>query len=312
MLADERSRSLVQDFSFQWLKMSKLDEINPNTGMFRYASGALDPRPMFRIELSMFIDSVLRSDQSVLRLLDANYTYLNERLAAHYEIPDVKGSAFRRVELDPGYHRQGLLGKGAVLMATANPNRTSPVIRGAWILEKLLAAAPPPPPPNVETNLDQKPGVAPKTLRERLEIHRANQACYNCHGVLDPLGFALENFNTVGRYEAYDRDTLTMIDASGVLPDGTKITTMEDLVSALLGRKEQFVQAMTEGLVSYGLGREVEYRDMPTIRKIVRNAAQDDYTFKSIIYNIVTSDFFRMRENVSSTEETANPQQAQL
>lgn len=312
MLADDRSKTLVDDFAFQWLHLSKLDEINPNSGMFRYASGSFDPRPLFKQELSLFIDSVLRSDQSVVRLLDADYTYLNERLAAHYGIGGVKGSAFRQVELDSSSHRQGLLGKGAVLMATANPNRTSPVIRGAWILEKLLASPAPPPPPNVETNLDQKPGVAPQTLRERLEIHRDNPSCYNCHGVLDPLGFALENFNTVGRYEDHDRDTLTLIDASGVLPDGTEMASSEDLVRALLGRSDQFVQSITQALISYGLGRELEYSDMPTVRKIVRATEKDDYTFQSIIYNIVTSDFFRMRDSVSSVEDPVHQQQAQL
>ena len=312
MMADERSKTLVEDFAYQWLNLAKLDEIDPNQGMFRYASRSFDPRPLFKQELTLFLDSVLRSDQSVVRLLDADYTYLNERLAAHYDILDVKGSAFRRVELDDSYHRRGLLGKGAILMATANPNRTSPVIRGAWILEKLLASPPPPPPPNVETNLDQTPGAAPQTLRERLEIHRSNPSCYNCHGVLDPLGFALENFNTVGRYQKHDSDTLTLIDSSGVLPDGTAIETPEDLVNALVGRSDQFVQSMTEALVSYGLGRELEYADMPTVRKIVRAAEEDDYTFKSLIFNIVSSDFFRMRESVSSTGEIENRQQAQL
>ena len=311
MLIDERSKTLVDDFAFQWLHLSKLDEITPNRGMFNYASGSFDPRPLFKQELSLFIDSVLRSDQSVVRLLDADYTFLNERLAAHYEISDVKGSAFRKVVLDDSYHRNGLLGKGAILMATANPNRTSPVIRGAWILEKLLASPPPPPPPNVETDLSQN-NADPKTLRERLELHRANPSCYNCHGVLDPLGFALENFNTVGRFEVHDRDTLTMIDASGVLPDGTPITSPEDLVTALVARSDQFVQSLTEHLFSYGLGREVEYTDMPAIRRIVKATEKDDYTFKSIIFNIVTSDAFQLRESVSSTGEGASQQHASL
>jgi hypothetical protein len=310
MLADDRAKTLVDDFSFQWLNLAKLDEINPNSGMFRFASGANDPRPLFKQELSLFVDSVLRSDQSVVRLLDADYTFLNERLAAHYGIPDVKGSGFRKVTLDESHHRFGLFGKGAILMATANPNRTSPVIRGAWILEKLLASPPPPPPANVETDLSQN-NADPKTLRERLEVHRDNPSCYNCHGVLDPLGFALENFDTVGRFQQHDRDTLSLIDASGVLPDGTVITTPKDLSVALANRPDEFVQSITEHLVSYGLGREVEYTDMPTIRKIVRATEEDGYTFESIIYNIVASDFFRMRESVTSVGNDDSDQHAQ-
>ena len=311
MLADDRAKTLVDDFAFQWLHLSKLDEITPNGFMFRYASRFLDPRPMFRQELSLFIDSILRSDQSVVRLLDADYTFLNERLAAHYGIEDVKGSAFRRVELDQGF-RHGLLGKGAILMATANPNRTSPVIRGAWILERLLASPPPPPPEGVETDLSSEPGAAPTTLRERLEQHRENPSCYNCHGVLDPLGLALENFNTVGQFQEYDLDTLSLIDASGVLPDGTQIRRAEDLIDALVGRSNLFVQSLTEHLMAFAIGRVIEYRDMPMIRQIVREVAKDDYRFESIVYNIVNSDAFRMRESLLSANESENNQQASL
>ena len=311
MLADERALTLVEDFAFQWLNLAKLDEIDPNGFMFRYASRFLDPRPMFRQELSLFIDSVLRSDQSVVRLLDADYTFLNERLAAHYGIENVKGSAFRKVTLEDGY-RHGLLGKGAILMLTANPNRTSPVLRGAWILDRILASPPPEPPPNVETDLSAKPGAAPTTLRERLEQHRENPSCYTCHGVLDPLGFALENFNTVGQYQEYDRDTLTMIDASGVLPDGTQIRRPEDLIAALVDRSDLFVQSLTERLMTYALGRVIDYRDMPAVRNIVREAAEDDYRFESIVYNIVNSDAFRMRDGLLSANESGNRQQASL
>jgi len=311
MLADDRAKTLVDDFAFQWLNLAKLDEISPNGRLFNYASRFLDPRPMFKQELSLFIDSVLRSDQSVVRLLDADYTFLNERLAAHYGIEDVKGSAFRKVTLEDEY-RKGLLGKGAILMLTANPNRTSPVLRGAWILERLLASPPPPPPPNVETDLSQKPGQLPQTLRARLEQHRANPSCYSCHGVLDPLGFALENFNTVGQFQEYDLDTLSLIDASGVLPDGTKITKPEDLRTALVARSEEFVQSLTEHLMTYAVGRLVDYRDMPTVRKIVRASEKDDYSFQSIVFNIVTSDAFRMREGSLSANEAENLQQVSL
>lgn len=311
MIADDRAKTLVEDFAFQWLNLAKLDEISPNGGLFRYASRFLDPRPMFKQELSLFIDSILRSDQSVVRLLDSDYTFLNERLAAHYGIENVKGSAFRKVSLDDQY-RKGLLGKGAILMLTANPNRTSPVLRGAWILERILASPPPPPPPNVETDLAQKPGQAPQTLRARLEQHRENPSCYTCHGVLDPLGFALENFNTVGQFQEYDLDTLSLIDASGVLPDGTRITSPGDLVTALVTRSDEFVQSLTEHLMTYALGRLVEYQDMPAVRKIVRASEQDDYRFESIVFNIVSSDAFRMRESMLSASEADKPQQASL
>ena len=311
MIADDRAKTLVEDFAFQWLNLAKLDEISPNGGLFRYASRFLDPRPMFRQELSLFIDSILRSDQSVVRLLDSEYTFLNERLAAHYGIENVKGSVFRKVSLEDEY-RKGLLGKGAILMLTANPNRTSPVLRGAWILERILASPPPPPPPNVETDLAQKPGQAPQTLRARLEQHRENPSCYSCHGVLDPLGFALENFNTVGQFQEYDLDTLSLIDASGVLPDGTRIASPGDLVTALVTRSDEFVQSLTEHLMTYALGRLVEYQDMPAVRKIVRASEQDDYRFESIVFNIVSSDAFRMRESMLSASEEEKPQQASL
>ncbi|MDT8397333.1 MAG: DUF1592 domain-containing protein [Pseudomonadales bacterium] len=307
MLADERALTLVDDFAFQWLNLAKLDEITPDGRLFPFASRFLDPRPMFRQELSLFIDSVLRSNQSVVRLLDADYTFLNERLAMHYGIEDVKGSQFRKVTLQDEY-RRGLLGKGAILMLTANPNRTSPVLRGAWILDRVLGAPPPQPPPNVETDLSQKPGQAPKTLRARLEQHRQNPTCFSCHAVMDPLGLALENFNTVGQYREYDGETLTLVDASGVLPDGTEITRPEDLTTALVARSEQFVGSLTERLMAYALGREVNYRDMPLIRRIVRAAATEDYHFESIVFNLVDSDAFRMRgsELISDTEQDAS------
>jgi len=311
MLADDRAKTLVDDFAFQWLNLSKLDEITPDRRQFGYASRFLDPRPMFKEELSLFIDSVLRSDQSVIRLLDADYSYLNERLAMHYGIDDVKGSNFRRVTLEDEY-RHGLLGKGAILMLTANPNRTSPVLRGKWVLDNLLASPPPEPPPNVETDLSAKPGAAPTTLRERLEQHRENPSCYSCHGVLDPIGFALENFNTVGQFQEFDRNTLTRLDASGVLPDGTHINRPEDLKDALVERSEQFVQSLTERLMTFALGRTIDYRDMPAIRKIVRDAEKDDYRFDAIVYHIVNSDAFRMRESMLSANESNAPQQASL
>lgn len=310
MLADERSKALITDFAAQWLHLSKLDEITPNGFIFRHASRFLDPRPMFKEELSMFIDSVLRSDQSVVRLLDADYTFLNERLAVHYGIEDVKGSHFRRVELEDEY-RHGLLGKGAILNLTANPNRTSPVLRGDWILEYLLGTPPGEPPPNVESLPENDAGQPARTVRERLAQHAANPSCFGCHGVMDPLGLALENFDTVGQYRTHDPDTLTAIDASGVLPDGTAINGAADLQAALVARTDMFVQTLTENLMTYALGRTLDYRDMPTVRGIVDEAAKGDYRFESIVYEVVTSMPFQMREYISAAEEEAQ-QQASL
>ena len=251
---------------------------------------------MFKEELRLFIDSVLRSDRSVFELLTADYTFLNERLAMHYGIETVKGSDFRRVTLDnPARH--GLLGKGAILMLTAYPNRTSPVLRGAWILDRLLGAPPPEPPLNVPTLPENKRGQPARTLRARLEQHRANPTCAACHGAMDPLGLALENFSAVGQFRANDPDTLTPIDPTGQLPDGTTINGPDDLRRALVGRPDhQFVQTLTENLLTYALGRSLDYHDMPTVRRIVRQAGADDYRFKSIVLGVISSDAFRKRE----------------
>ena len=296
MLADPRAKSLSDDFAFQWLHLAKLDEITPDRGQFPHASGLLDPRGMFKEELRLFIDSVLRSDRSVMELLTADYTFLNERLAMHYGIETVKGSHFRRVTLDnPARH--GLLGKGAILMLTAYPNRTSPVVRGAWILDRLLGTPPSDPPLEVPSLPENKRGQPARTLRARLEQHREKPTCFACHGVMDPLGFALENFNAVGQFRANDPDTLTPIDTAGQLPDGTTITGPDDLRRALVDRPDhQFVQAFTENLLTYALGRSLDYRDMPTVRRIVRQAAADDYRFKSIVLGVISSDAFRKRE----------------
>jgi len=295
MIADPRAKSLIDDFAFQWLNVAKLDEITPDSRLFPQASGLLDPRGLFKEELRLFIDSVLRSDRNVTELLTADYTFLNERLAMHYGIENVKGSQFRRVTLE-NTTRYGLLGKGAILNLTANPNRTSPVLRGAWILDRLLGTPPAPPPPNVEALTENRPGQPAKTVRERIEQHRSKPTCMGCHGVMDPLGFALENFDTVGQYRTNDTQALTPIDPSGVLPDGTPIKGPEDLRRALVARPDQFVQALTENLLTYALGRSIDYRDMPAVRKIVRGAASDNYRFESIVLGIVSSDAFRKRE----------------
>jgi mono/diheme cytochrome c family protein len=309
MLADPRARSLSDDFAFQWLNIAKLDEITPDRGQFPYASGALDQRALLKEELRLFIDSVLRSDRSAQDLLTADYTFLNERLAMHYGIETVKGPNFRRVTLpDPARH--GLLGKGAVLMLTAYPNRTSPVLRGAWILDRLLGTPPSDPPLDVPSLPENRRGQPAKTLRARLEQHRSNPTCFACHGVMDPLGLALENFNAVGQYRVNDPDTLTPIDAAGTLPDGTAINGPADLRRALVDRPDrQFVQALTENLMTYALGRALDYRDMPTVRRIVRQSAATNYRFKSLVLGVVSSDAFRKRDSeggVQATVKTAS------
>jgi hypothetical protein len=295
MLADERATSLTRDFAFQWLNMGKMEEIVPDERLFANASGPLDARPFMRRELELFVDSVLRSEQPVTALLTADYTFLNEPLAMLYGITTVKGGQFRRVALGVDTKRYGLLGKGAVLMATAYPNRTAPVLRGAWILERVLGTPPAQPPPNVGILQDEVRGK-PATMRERFEIHSRNPSCFACHGVMDPLGFALENFDTIGQFRARDSDTGGDVDSSGVLPDGTKINGPDDLRAALASRPAQFAQTVTEHLMTYALGRPVDYRDMPVVRQIVRNAARENYRFASIVTQVVASDAFRRRD----------------
>jgi hypothetical protein len=304
MLADERARSLTDGFAFQWLALHKLDAIVPDRAAFPHASGLLDPRDMMKEELRLFIDSVLRSERSTLELLTADYTFLNERLAMHYGIENVKGARFRAVTLADEW-RHGLLGKGAIQMLTSYPNRTSPVLRGAWVLEHLLGSAPGAPPPLVPTLSENKRGEAPKTLRARLEQHRENPNCFSCHGVMDPLGFALESFSAVGQFRANDPDTQTAIDTSGVLPNGTPISGLGDLRRALVERPESFIETFTENLMTYALGRRADYRDMPAVRRIVREAARDDYRFESLVLGIVASDAFRKRDAGGLTQAPA-------
>jgi hypothetical protein len=291
MLADKRSESLASNFAYQWLGMGKLSEITPDNTIFPYAG---DPRPMYLTELKMFVDSVFREDQDVMNLLTADYTYLNERLALLYGINDVRGDRFRRVKLTDS-HRFGLLGKGAVLMASSYPNRTAPVLRGKWILESITGTPPSPPPPNVEQIKDPVAGETPKTMRELMEKHRKQSSCFACHGILDPLGLALENYDAVGVWRTKDRLAGTPIDASGVLPDGTKINGPDDLRKAMVAHPDQFVQTLTEKLMTYALGRTVGYRDMPTVRAIVRDAANNNYRFSKLVMDIVNSDQFQMR-----------------
>lgn len=295
MLADPRSLSVAANFVPQWLDMKRLDEIVPDSAVLPYASGRADPRDDFRTELTLFADSVFREDRSVVDLLRARHTFLNERLALHYGVTDVKGDRFRRVELSQSA-RWGLLGKGAVLMAAAYPNRTSPVLRGAFILKHIQGVPPALPPPNVPT-LDEKDIGTTKalTVRQMMAKHRANPTCAACHAVMDPLGLALENFDAAGRWRDRDRFAGATIDASGTLPDGTPITGPDDLRQALLRHPEQFAQTFTEGLLVYATGRTLEYRDMPTVRRILRESAGRDYRFSAIVQGIVRSEQFRMR-----------------
>ena len=295
MLADARSKSLSSNFVYQWLDMKRLDDVVPDLDVFPYASGRLDPRPDFRTELAMFADSIFREDRSVVDLLRASHTYLNERVALHYGITDVKGDQFRRVELKDSV-RWGLLGKGAILMAAAYPNRTSPVLRGSFILNHIQGVPPPNPPPGVPTLNDKDIGTTKAlTVRELMAKHRASATCSACHAVMDPLGFALENFDGTGMWRDKDRFAGTVIDSAGVLPDGTQLKGPDDLRNALLRRPEQFVQTFVEGLLTYSMGRTKEFYDMPTVRKIVHDSAAKDYKFSAIVQAVVKSEQFEMR-----------------
>jgi mono/diheme cytochrome c family protein len=293
MLRDKRAKSLTTGFAFQWFNVAKLDQISPSQARFSYAAGVYDPRPMFKTELAMYVDSILRSDRSVVDLLTADYTYINEQIALLYGIEDIKGGGFRRVVLkDP--KRRGLLGKGAILMLTANPNRTAPVLRGAWILDKVLGTPPNNPPLNVPA-LEETKTAKPTTVRGLVELHRKNPVCAGCHAVMDPLGFSLENFDTVGEFHTIDPQSRQPIDTAAVMPDGTKMAGPEDLAKVLASHGDQFASTITQKLMTYAVGRPVDYRDMPTVRRITRESAAKNYTFESIVLGVVKSDAFRKR-----------------
>ena len=235
---------------------------------------------------------MLREDRSILDLLSTDTTFLNERLAKHYEIPHVFGSHFRPVALSKDSHRGGLLRHGSILAVTSYATRTSPTIRGNWILENILGTPAPPPPPNVPSLKDKTVSTA-VTIRERLAEHRANPACASCHNLMDPVGFSLENFDAVGRWRLFDREQ--PVDSSGALPDGTKVSSLEELEAGILERPEMFVSTLTGKLLTFALGRGVEFHDAPAIRKVVREAADNDYRFSSLIQAIVSSTPFQMR-----------------
>ena len=295
MLADSRAQALVDGFATQWLGLRRLQSVVPAPDLFPEFDDNL--REAFGQETRLFVGSQIRDDQSVLDLLRADYTFANERLARHYGIPNVYGSRFRRVTFDDGI-RGGLLGHGSILTATSYPTRTSPVLRGNWLLEHILGAPPPPPPPDVPALPDQGEGGRLASVRERLEQHRANPNCASCHARMDPLGFALEHFDAIGKWRATG-EAGTSIDASGVFPDGTAFNGLAGLKTILLSEHEQFVHTVAEKLTTYALGRGVQYYDMPAIRQIVREAAPHDYRWSSLVQGIVRSMPFQMRRSES-------------
>jgi hypothetical protein len=299
MLADPRSAALVANFAGQWLQVRNLKTFLPNSDEFPDFDDNL--RQAFARETEMFFESVMREDRNVLDLLTADYTFVNERLARHYGIPGIYGSQFRRIVLTDDV-RKGLLGKGSLLAVTSHATRTSPVLRGKWVLENVLGTPPAPPPPDVPTLKEQEPGAATKTMRQQMVEHRANPTCASCHKVMDPIGFALENFDAVGAWRT--RDAGAPIDASGELADGASVDGVVALRQALVSHPDVFVGTLTEKLLTYALGRGLDFSDMPAVRAIVVSASRDDYRFSSIVLGIVNSTPFQMR--VKASEDVRN------
>jgi len=301
MLADPKAKALVTSFADQWLFVRNLQSVQPDTQTFPNFDDNL--RQAFRTETELFVESILREDRSVLDLLTADYTFVNERLARHYGIPNVSGTRFRRVTI-PDENRRGLLGEGTILAVTSYPNRTSPVLRGKWILENILGTPPPPPPPNVPALKDGGDGGRVMTVRERLEEHRRNPACASCHRIMDPLGFSLENFDATGAWRTKETPEVP-VDASGQLADGTPVDGPVALRRAILRHPEQFVRTLTEKLLTYALGRQLEYYDMPVVRSIEREAARQNYRFSAIVSGIVRSVPFRMKRAAEAAPAAA-------
>jgi hypothetical protein len=304
MLADPRAHELVKNFAGQWLQLRTLQSSTPEGIIYPDFDDNL--RQGFRTETEMFFESILREERSVVDLLNADYTFVNERLAAHYGIPNVYGSQFRRVKLDGALDvRRGLLGKGSILLATSVADRTSPVQRGKWVLMNILGTVPPDPPPNVPQlkSADGANAGADQTMRQRMEQHRANPACASCHRMFDPIGLAMENFDGIGKWRSTEYGH--RVDASAQLTDGTKLNGVIELRQALLRYSPQFVRTFTEKLLTYALGRGVDYPDMPTVRSIVREAAATDYRFSSLVLGIVTSDSFQMNRKPEGAIQVA-------
>jgi hypothetical protein len=300
MLADPRATdTLVDDFAAQWLNLRRVEEVVVDQD--RYPNYDLSLLQAFQRETELFVGSTIREDRSVVALLNADYTFVNERLARHYGIPRVYGSRFRRVTLPNLDQRGGLLGQGALLATTSYPDRTSPVLRGKWLLNNILGLPVPPPPPGVDTNLAEiKPGAPPSSIRERLAEHRQNPSCNSCHSVIDPLGFALENFDVIGGWRTLD-DSGRPVDTSGTTASGATVDGLRGLRALLLDEPQQFPRTVTEKLLAYALGRRLEYYDRPTVRKIVRDAAAHDYRWSALILGVVESPAFLMRASQAAS-----------
>jgi mono/diheme cytochrome c family protein len=295
MLADSRSRALVENFAGQWLFLRNIPALSPDLDRFPDFDESL--RDGFKRETELFVESIVREDRGVLDLLTADHTFVNERLARHYGMPNVKGSHFRRVTVtEPA--RQGLLGQGSILAVTAYPHRTSPVLRGKWILENLLGTPPPPPPPNVPDLKETNAAGQPLSMRERMAQHRANPSCATCHSMMDPPGFSLETFDAVGRLRSVD-ERFASIDAAGALPDGTKFDGPTGLRHALLSRPDRVVATFVEKLMTYALGRGLEPDDMPAVRRIVRESAGNGHRISAVVLGIVNSTPFQFRRSQS-------------
>jgi len=295
MLADSRAQALVTSFADQWLYLRNLDAIIPDARAFPDYDDNL--RQSMKRETEMFFGSIMSEDHNVVDLLSANYSFIDERLAKHYGIPNIYDSYFRRVTFDPASGRGGLLGQASILTVTSYADRTSPVIRGKWVLTNIVGSPPPPPPPNVPPLKENGASGKIMTMRERMAQHRANQPCAGCHRLMDPVGFSLENFDAVGRWRTADAET--KIDATGGLPDGGQFAGVAGLKQALLSKPELFVNTVTEKLLTYALGRGLESYDGAVIRKIVRDARGKDYRFSSLILGIVNSTPFQMRRSQS-------------
>ncbi|MES2606278.1 MAG: DUF1592 domain-containing protein [Pseudomonadota bacterium] len=304
MLADPKAEAMVENFAGQWLFLRQLSTVTPEAPDFDD-----NLRQAFREETELLVGSIIAEDKPVTDLLDTDYTFLNERLARHYGMDEIRGSYFRRVDLPKDSPRRGLLGQGSILTVTSTASRTSPVIRGSWILENLLDAPVPAPPPGVETNLDGDGTVKLTTsVRERLEAHRTDPVCSSCHSVIDPVGFSLENFDSIGAWRTKDGDS--DVDPRGVLANGTPVASPKDLREALSLQSELFVRMLTQKLMIYALGRPVEYHDMPIVRSIMRNSAREDYRFSALVEGIVQSPQFTRRvkgdPNKAEPQTTAN------
>ncbi|HEY1898769.1 MAG TPA: DUF1592 domain-containing protein [Steroidobacteraceae bacterium] len=303
MLADPRADALVTNFAFQWLQVDSMDKIQADPNVFPYFDA--DLRSAFKQEMELFVGSVLLKDRPVTDLLTANWTYLNERLALHYGIRDVRGSEFRRVDLTDS-HRFGLLGKGAILMGTSYANRTAPVLRGAWVLEVITGTPPHAPPPAIPALKENVPGAQPLTIRQRMEMHRSQPSCNACHGIMDPIGMSLENFDAMGKWQTKDAETGTLIDTAGKMADGQAVNGPDDLRKALAARPDQFIQTLTTNLMTYALGRSVEYFDMPVVRRIVRDADHNGDRFSAIVMGIVGSPEFQMQQPKGDSAKPAD------